>query len=92
MFLGVDNKETVRFFSEFLNKTAVIVKQIKTYVFEFVNISTPLNEKCNQLDSNISTILSHSSKVYDDLKKIEAILSGLRKSKLLNQNCYINHS
>lgn len=75
-----DPQEIVRYFSDFLSEINSIIQNIKKHTYELVDISVP-NTSLLTVYESIASIISNTHKTFDNLKRIESIMSGVVKSK-----------
>lgn len=70
----------IRYFSDFLTEISLIIANIKDYVYEVIDVNlTPARGR--SVSQSMSSIILATHKTFDDLKKIESILTGVVKSK-----------
>lgn len=82
-----DPFEMIRYFSDFLTEINLIIANIKDYVYEVIDVHlTP--SKANTVFHTMSSIILATHKTFDDLKKIESILTGVIKSKRIISQDY----
>jgi hypothetical protein len=78
-----DQAEMIRYFSDFLTEINLIISNIKDYVYEIIDVN--LNpSKAKTVFQSMSSIILATHRTYDDLKKVESILTGVVKSKRLS--------
>ena len=80
-----DPQEMVRYFSDFLIEINCIIDKIKMHTYEMVDVSLPTPTLLTVYQS-MASIVAQTNKTYDNLKRIESVMSGLVKAKRI-QSC-----
>ena len=80
MSLQPDPQEMIRYFSDFLTEINLIIHNIKQYTYEMVGVCMP-NTSLLTVYESIASIISNTHKTFDNLKRIESIMSGMVKSR-----------
>lgn len=80
--LKPDPQEMVRYFSDFLSEINLIISNIKEHAYEMVDVVIPTPSILTVYES-MASIISSTHKTYDNLKRIESVMSGVTKSRRL---------
>jgi hypothetical protein len=80
MIMQEDPAEMVRYFSDFLTEISLIIANIKCTVYEIIDVQLS-TQRVRSVMHSMSSVILATHKTFDDLKKVESILSGVVKSK-----------
>lgn len=81
----------IRYFSDFLTEINIIITGIKQSVYEIIDVHLSIQAGKN-VQRSMSSIILATHKTFDDLKKIESVLTGVVKSKRIIVNQQYNSS
>ena len=70
----------IRYFSDFLTEANLIISGIKQSVYEIIDVHLNI-QTGKSVQRSMSSIILATHKTFDDLKKIESVLTGVVKSK-----------
>jgi hypothetical protein len=70
----------LRYFSDFLSEINLIITAIKQHTYEIIEVAIPAPTVLKVYHS-MASIISSTHKTYDDLKRIESVMTGVVKAR-----------
>ena len=78
--MSLDPHEMLRYFSDFLTEINLIISTIKKHTYEIIVVSIP-SPTILKVYHSMASIISSTHKTYDDLKRIESVMTGVVKAR-----------